>query len=46
MEQIYLPYIGKYPENRIDQWGMSDKDFAGLKDAEANFKFKRTWQPA
>ena len=44
--QAGAPEDWTWPENRIDQWGMSDKDFAGLKDAEANFKFKRTWQPA
>lgn len=32
-----------WPANRIDQWGMSDKDFDGLKIAEANFKFHRDW---
>ncbi len=44
--QAGAPEDWTWPENRIDQWGMSDKDFAGLKEAEANFKFKRTWQPA
>lgn len=32
-----------WPANRIDQWGVSDKDFDGLKIAEANFKFYRDW---
>ncbi len=34
-----------WPENRIDQWGVSDKDFAGLKKAEEAFKFYRDWEP-
>ncbi|MBN4055585.1 VOC family protein [bacterium AH-315-K03] len=32
-----------WPENRIDQWGMSDKDFDGIRKAEENFKFYRDW---
>ncbi len=32
-----------WPPNRIDQWGISDKDFAGLRAAEERFKFKREW---
>ena len=35
-----------WPEKRIDQWGVSDKDFAGLKLAEEKFRFRREWQPA
>jgi hypothetical protein len=35
-----------WPENRIDQWGISDKDFAGLRTAEEAFRFRREWQPA
>lgn len=35
-----------WPENRIDQWGISDKDFSGLKEAEASFKFERHWPSA
>ncbi|NBC38141.1 glyoxalase [Novosphingobium sp. FSY-8] len=35
-----------WPEKRIDQWGMSDKDFAGLRIAEEMFKFRREWDPA
>lgn len=34
-----------WPENRIDQWGLSDKDFDGLREAEARFRFKRSWTP-
>lgn len=35
-----------WPANRIDQWGISDKDFEGLNKAEQQFKFYRDWQPA
>ncbi|GAB1268280.1 VOC family protein [Aurantivibrio infirmus] len=34
-----------WPPNRIDQWGLSDKDVEGLKKAEANFRFYRDWEP-
>jgi catechol 2,3-dioxygenase-like lactoylglutathione lyase family enzyme len=34
-----------WPEGRIDQWGMSDKDFAGLRQAEEKFRHRRDWQP-
>lgn len=33
-----------WPPNRIDQWGMSDKDFAGLRLAEERFRFRRDWE--
>jgi 2,3-dihydroxy-p-cumate/2,3-dihydroxybenzoate 3,4-dioxygenase len=32
-----------WPEGRIDQWGMSDKDFAGLRAAEEKFRHRRDW---
>lgn len=35
-----------WPENRIDQWGVSDKDHAALRAAEAMFRFRRDWAPA
>ncbi|KPF54252.1 glyoxalase [Novosphingobium sp. AAP1] len=35
-----------WPPNRIDQWGISDKDFDGLRQAEERFRFRRAWQPA
>ncbi len=35
-----------WPHNRIDQWGISDKDFAGLRAAEEAFRFRREWDPA
>jgi len=34
-----------WPEKRIDQWGLSDKDFDGLRKAEERFRFRRDWQP-
>ena len=35
-----------WPPNRIDRWGVSDKDFARLRAAEERFRFRRDWQPA
>lgn len=35
-----------WPEKRIDQWGISDKDFAALRAAEERFRFRREWDPA
>ncbi len=32
-----------WPEKRIDQWGVSDKDFAALRQAEQRFRFRRDW---
>ncbi|MCJ2183713.1 VOC family protein [Novosphingobium sp. 1949] len=32
-----------WPPNRIDQWGISDKDFDGLRQAEERFRFHREW---
>jgi 2,3-dihydroxy-p-cumate/2,3-dihydroxybenzoate 3,4-dioxygenase len=34
-----------WPEGRIDQWGMSDKDIASLRVAEKSFRFHREWEP-
>ncbi|WP_242123663.1 VOC family protein [Sphingobium sp. Sx8-8] len=34
-----------WPEGRIDQWGMSDKDFNALREAEERFRHRRDWQP-
>lgn len=31
-----------WPPNRIDKWGLSDKDFAGLAEAERRFLFRGT----
>lgn len=33
-----------WPEGRIDKWGLSDKDFDGLRAAEERFRFVREWQ--
>lgn len=35
-----------WPPNRIDQWGISDKDFDGLRLAEERFRFRRDWDAA
>lgn len=35
-----------WPKGRIDEWGISDKDIAGLRVAEERFRFRRDWQPA
>ena len=32
-----------WPEQRIDQWGVSDKDFDGLRVAEERFRCRRDW---
>ena len=34
-----------WPEGRIDQWGLSEKDNAALRQAEETFRFRRTWAP-
>jgi hypothetical protein len=34
-----------WPEDRIDQWGISDKDFGALRAAEERFRFRREWEP-
>ena len=33
-----------WPAKRIDQWGMSDKDFDGLRAAEEKFRHRRDWE--
>ncbi|WIW90648.1 VOC family protein (plasmid) [Sphingobium sp. V4] len=35
-----------WPAKRIDQWGMSDKDFNGLRAAEEKFRHRRDWEAA
>ncbi|MCP3730264.1 VOC family protein [Sphingomonas sp. MG17] len=44
--QAGAPEDWTWPEGRIDQWGMSDKDFDGLREAEARFRHRREWEPA
>ena len=34
-----------WPERRIDQWGVSDKDLKALRAAEERFRFHRDWEP-
>lgn len=43
--QAGAPEDWTWPAKRIDQWGMSDKDFAGLRAAEQKFRHRRDWQP-
>ena len=35
-----------WPERRIDQWGISDKDLNALRVAEETFRFRREWASA
>jgi len=42
--RVGAPEDWTWPENRIDQWGMSDKDFAGLRKAEEMFRHRRDWE--
>jgi catechol 2,3-dioxygenase len=42
--QAGAPEDWSWPENRIDQWGMSDKDFGGLRAAEEKFRHRRDWE--
>jgi 2,3-dihydroxy-p-cumate/2,3-dihydroxybenzoate 3,4-dioxygenase len=43
---VGAPEDWTWPEGRIDQWGMSDKDNTALRAAEEQFRFRRTWQAA
>ncbi|MDF0544433.1 VOC family protein [Sphingobium sp. H39-3-25] len=43
--QAGAPEDWTWPAKRIDQWGMSDKDFDGLRAAEEKFRHRRDWQP-
>lgn len=48
VEKDYLtgdPEDWTWPSNRIDQWGLSEKDIEKLKKAEATFRFYRDWEP-
>lgn len=38
--QVGAPEDWTWPENRIDQWGMSDKDLAALAVAERTFRYQ------
>lgn len=44
--RVGSPQDWTWPPNRIDQWGVSDKDVAGLRRAEEQFRFRREWSPA
>lgn len=37
------PEDWNWPENRIDQWGVSHKDTAAIGEAEKRFRFARDW---
>jgi len=44
--KVGTPEEWTWPPNRIDQWGISDKDFGGLRAAEERFRFRRDWDAA
>lgn len=44
--QAGAPEDWTWPARRIDQWGMSDKDFDGLRAAEEKFRHRRNWEAA
>jgi catechol 2,3-dioxygenase-like lactoylglutathione lyase family enzyme len=44
--KVGAPDDWTWPAGRIDQWGMSDKDFDGLRRAEERFRFRRDWEAA
>lgn len=43
--KVGSPEDWTWPEGRIDQWGLSEKDNAALRQAEEKFRFRRTWTP-
>ena len=43
--RVGAPDDWTWPENRIDQWGLSDKDNDALREAERRFRFHRDWAP-
>ena len=43
--RVGAPEDWSWPPNRIDQWGMSEKDVASLRRAEEAFRFRREWEP-
>ncbi|TDW63412.1 catechol-2,3-dioxygenase [Novosphingobium sp. PhB55] len=44
--KVGAPDDWTWPAGRIDQWGVSDKDFDGLRRAEERFRFRRDWEAA
>ncbi len=43
--KVGAPDDWTWPDNRIDQWGLSDKDNDALREAERRFRFHRDWAP-
>ena len=43
--RVGAPEDWTWPEGRIDQWGLSDKDVQALGRAERTFRFRRDWDP-
>ena len=43
--KVGAPEDWTWPENRIDEWGLSDKDNDALREAERRFRFHRDWAP-
>lgn len=43
--RVGAPEDWTWPEGRIDQWGLSDKDNGALRAAEQRFRFRREWAP-
>lgn len=44
--RVGAPDDWTWPPNRIDQWGLSDKDNDMLRAAEEKFRFRRDWEAA
>ncbi|MDE2597106.1 MAG: VOC family protein [Sphingomonadales bacterium] len=44
--RVGAPEDWTWPPNRIDQWGISDKATAALREAEERFRCRRDWQGA
>lgn len=44
--RVGAPEDWTWPEGRIDQWGLSDKDNTALRAAEQRFRFRREWETA
>lgn len=42
--KVGAPADWTWPPNRLDQWGVSDKDFDSLRVAEERFRFRRDWE--
>jgi 2,3-dihydroxy-p-cumate/2,3-dihydroxybenzoate 3,4-dioxygenase len=43
--KVGAPEDWTWPANRIDEWGLSDKDEHALSKAEKAFRFRREWTP-